>query len=139
MTKPPSPRRRGGQPGNLNRLKHGLFSRRLSIRDRALFAISPRSDPSFELALARVRLVQLIKQQESASSRDWLSYERAVIHYLGVITSLLDANARRVKLDPDLISIQDSLREYAAAEPGSADDDSNLNRTSRLVDKATRA
>jgi hypothetical protein len=35
MTDAPAPRRRGGQPGNTNSLKHGFYARKLPRRDRA--------------------------------------------------------------------------------------------------------
>lgn len=85
----PSTRRRGGQPGNINRLRHGLYSRRLSAPapDRAA-SPSETPDARFQLALARRRLAQLLDQQESALPHDWLTYERGIAHYLRLISSL---------------------------------------------------
>ncbi len=77
MSNPPSPRRRGGQPGNLNRLRHGLHSHRLT-----------RSEPGFQLAWARKRLAQLLQKQESAAPHDYLSYEAGIVYYLSLIIAL---------------------------------------------------
>ncbi len=90
MTHASSTRRRGGQPGNSNRLRHGLYSRRLfpDAKDP-----SSKGAPSlrFQRDLARRRLVQLLAQQERASLRDWLSYERGILHYLKLIIALSQA------------------------------------------------
>ena len=40
-----------------------------------------------ELVLARVRLKTCIEKQLTASPEDWLSYERAITHYLRLIAS----------------------------------------------------
>lgn len=75
-------RRKGGQPGNTNRLRHGLYSKRL---------LSPAAEsPSYEsqLTLYRRRLAQLLARQEHASITDYLSYERGIIHYVSLILDL---------------------------------------------------
>ncbi len=88
MSHPPSPRPRGAQPGNLNRLKHGLYSRRLA-------PTSPPPDPGLQLALARKRLAKLFQMQESASSpREFLSYERGILHYITLILALTRGTLR---------------------------------------------
>ncbi len=83
MSHPFANRRRGGQPGNTNRLRHGLYSRHLASSSGSV-------DPGFQLALARKRLLQLLERQSSASPRDWLSYERGILHYLQLIIRLKD-------------------------------------------------
>ncbi len=88
MSNPPSPRRRGAQPGNLNRLKHGLYSRRLA-------PTSASPDPGLQLVLARKRLAKLFQMQESASSpREYLSYERGILHYITLILALTRGTLR---------------------------------------------
>jgi hypothetical protein len=47
-----------------------------------------RLDPRFQLALARKRLLQLVRRQEATSIHDWLSYERGILHYLALIRDL---------------------------------------------------
>jgi hypothetical protein len=126
----PSGRRRGGQPGNTHRLRHGLYSRRIPRTLTA--ALDPRStaEPDFEIALARVRLVQLIRAQQTAPAHLYLTYERAVIHYLDLIFSLTEAAARRRRNGPELQRVLDALRHSYVAAPGPAARDSNLIRTS---------
>ena len=87
MSRTPTGRRKGGQPGNTNRLKHGLYSRRLTPDFDQL-------DPRFQLTLARKRLAQLLRQQESASPHDYLSYERGILHYLSLISNLWQQSVR---------------------------------------------
>ena len=117
-------RRRGGQPGNTNRLIHGRFSRRLPRK--LTWPDNPRTghDPDFEIVMARVHLVQLLEAQQRAPTTQWLSYERAVIDCIGLIVSLIAAGNRRRRNRPQLDAILRSLR----TDPGGADD-SNLIRT----------
>lgn len=138
MPRSPSSRRRGGQPGNTNRLRHGLYSRRIP-RDLTS-APDPRTtaQPDFEIALARVRLVQLIRAQQAAPDQDWLAYERAVLNYLGLIFSLTEAAARRRRNGPELTAILDELRHSYAADSGPLESDSNLIRTSPFQPEITR-
>jgi hypothetical protein len=93
-------RRRGAQPGNRNRLKHGLYSRRLGLQDRALLETAGSDNPDFELTLARLRLRELVMRQRKSSLRDAISYERAIIHYLNLIAALhrLDFRTRQFRL-----------------------------------------
>ncbi len=87
MSHRPSVRRRGGQPGNSNRLRHGLYSRRLAPVGGSL-------DADFQIALARRRLAQLLDRQEASSSpRDFLSYERGILHYLSLIICLQESRS----------------------------------------------
>ena len=109
MPRPFTGRRRGGQPGNVNRLKHGLYSRRLPRELTALPDPRTGMDLGFEIALARVRLSQLLDQQRGATPEGWLSYERAVLNYLGLISSLVGAAARRRRREPDLLNLLDGL------------------------------
>ena len=138
MPQSPSGRRRGGQPGNTNRLRHGLYSRRLPRELTA--AADPRTtpEPDFEIALARVRLVQLIRAQAAAPAREWLTYERAVINYLDLIFSLTEAAARRRRNGPELERILDSLRHSYPSAPEPRTCDSNLIRTSPPWPETTR-
>ena len=95
MSHPLSSRRRGGQPGNVNRLKHGLYSQRLTpSAGDALLSPGADLDPEFQLSFARKRLAQLLDRQQSAPQNDWLSYERSIMHYLHLITGLLSRRAR---------------------------------------------
>jgi len=95
MPRKPTGRRRGGQLGNHNRLKHGLYSRHLLPPRPGDSASAPLASHVHELALARVRLKTCIEQQLTAPPEEWLIYERAIAHYLGLVTSLIYRNARR--------------------------------------------
>jgi hypothetical protein len=94
MSHPPTGRRRGGQPGNQNRLKHGLYSKHLAMDDTAKLESISLHLNRHELALARVRLKTCIEKQLSASPEDWLTYERAIARYLHDIVSSIHQNAK---------------------------------------------
>lgn len=132
MPRSPSPRRRGGQPGNTNRLVHGLYSRRLP---RTLtWPASPRTgfDPEFEIALMRVHVSQLIERQQAAPPEHYLAYERAIFAGVGRIISLMVAGGRRKRRLPDIEMLLDGLRRAEAASADALGDDSNPIRTSPL-------
>lgn len=92
MSRKPTGRPRGGQPGNQNRLKHGLYSKQVSLEDSDLLETMPVDLIEHELALARVRLKTCLDKQLSAPPEDWLTYERAIAHYLGLIVSVIHKN-----------------------------------------------
>lgn len=63
------PRRRGGQPGNTNALKHGLYSRTLTAAAQEALAQAltlPVTDLSEEIAALRARLAALSPYQLAA-------------------------------------------------------------------------
>ena len=90
-------RKRGGQPGNTNALKHGLYSDHISLlsgpHDDHELASMPPDKYDSELALVRVRLKDLLKKQAHASADDWFKYERAIEHHLDKIISMTHKNA----------------------------------------------
>ncbi len=89
----PSPRRRGAQPGNTNRLKHGIYSRHISVQvDQDIQDMSEDRNQD-ELALARTRLIACLDKQRDAPPEDWLFYERAISHYLMAIARFVNNNA----------------------------------------------
>jgi len=90
-------RKRGGQPGNQNRLKHGLYEKQVSIEDGDLLESMPADLNKHELDLARIRLKTCIEKQLSATPEDWLGYERAISHYLQLIASLIQKNTLLTK------------------------------------------
>ena len=93
MSRQPTGRPRGGQPGNQNRLKHGLYSKQVSIEDSDLLETMSEDLNKHELDLARVRLKTCLEKQLTAAPEDWLTYERAIAHYLGLIASSIHKNA----------------------------------------------
>ena len=97
MSLTPAGRRKGGQPGNTNRLKHGLYSRRIA---------EPLTDPdgSIRIALIRRRLLALFRKQDGASLREWLSLERGIAHYVSLILAISREMALPPLPDPDVLS-----------------------------------
>ena len=89
----PRAKRRGGQPGNTNNLKHGLYAELISVRDDVELSPMDRDQSDAELALSHVRLKELILKQRNAPPQDWLSYEKAIQHYLDRISSITHKNA----------------------------------------------
>lgn len=66
MTRRPPKRRPGGQPGNQNAFKHGLYSHHLDEAGRAVYEEALRLGPadlSREVAICRQRLDELIKHE----------------------------------------------------------------------------
>ncbi len=96
-TKPPgtelAKRRGGGQPGNTNALRHGLYSRHISAQDHAELASMSLERNDQELALARVRLKECILKQQGAPPEDWIRYEKAISHYISIIVANTNKNA----------------------------------------------
>lgn len=138
MSRSPSGRRRGGQPGNTNRLVHGRYSSRLP---RSLtWPANPRSgfDPEFEIALMRVHVSQLIERQSAAPPEHYLAYERAIFDGVGRILSLMVAGARRKRRLPDIEMLLDRLRSLQASPADALGGNSNLIRTSATWPETTR-
>lgn len=63
------------------------------MEDRILLESLPEKLNRHELALARVRLKTCLNKQLGASPEDWLTYERAIARYLGLIVSSIHKNA----------------------------------------------
>ncbi len=134
----PFRRRRGGKPGNTNRLVHGRYSQRLP-RDLTAPA-NPRAndDPEFDIVMARVHLAQLLTAQKKAPKAQLLSYERAIIDCLGLILSLISASVRRRRYQPDLDRVLDDLHNGFLSDSLAARAASNLNRTARHDSESSR-
>ena len=90
---PRQPRRKGGQPANTNNLKHGLYSTLVSVADDVELVPMARDQSDHELAFARVRLKHLVRRQQQAPPEHWLSYEKAIQHYIDRITTITHKNA----------------------------------------------
>jgi hypothetical protein len=88
----PTGRRRGGQPGNHNRLTHGLYAKQPDIRSTLRLERLGLNRNELTIALARVRLNELLEKQAAADPKEFLTYERAILHYLGLITRLVQRN-----------------------------------------------
>ena len=93
MTYKPTGRKGGGQPGNKNGLKHGIYSQHMSVQDDEQVDAMPLDLNNDELTFARVRLKDCILKQQSAPPEDWLSYEKAINAYLSRIVAMVHHNA----------------------------------------------
>ena len=93
MSRTPTGRPRGAPLGNQNNLKHGIYSRHISIQAEVDVQTMPDDQNQNELALARARLVACLKKQRDAPPEDWLVYERAIAHYLLAISTFIRNNA----------------------------------------------
>ncbi len=93
MTYKPTGRKGGGQPGNKNAIKHGIYSQHISIQDDEEVGPMPLDHNDDELAFARVRLKDCILKQQSAPPEEWLSYEKAITVYLAKIVAMVHHNA----------------------------------------------
>lgn len=92
--KKPSGRKPGGQPGNQNALKHGLYSKHISLREDEALDQMAQDKNQDELALARVRLGRcLLKQAATVRHSEWLAYEHAIQGYLEKIANMTHQNA----------------------------------------------
>jgi hypothetical protein len=88
------PRRRAGaQPANQNARKTGLYSNLVTVRDDVDAASMPRDMSDGELALARIRLKELILEQRQAPPQHRLAFEKAIQHYIDRIASITYKNA----------------------------------------------
>lgn len=93
MTYKPTGRKSGGQPGNTNALKHGIYSHHISVQDDEEAEAMAADLNNDELTFARIRLKDCIIKQQSAPPEEWLSYEKAIAHYISKIVSMIHHNA----------------------------------------------
>jgi hypothetical protein len=112
MTYKPTGRPRGAPLNNINHLKHGLYSNHISVKDDEQACPMSEDKTSDELALARSRIKKILDKQGSVSSQEWLSYEKAVSHYIGQVITMLHMNAvfGRDKKAP-LLTVMDFIRQ----------------------------
>ena len=93
MTYKPTGRKGGGQPGNKNGIKHGIYSQHISVQDDQQADAMPLDINNDELTFARIRLKDCILKQQTAPPEDWLSYEKAITTYLSKIVAMVHHNA----------------------------------------------
>jgi hypothetical protein len=86
-------RKRGGQPGNHNRLKHGLYARQFPVPRLIQLERMGLNRSEMDIALARVRLKSLLEKQAASGPEDFLPYERAIQYYIELIGRLIHRNA----------------------------------------------
>jgi hypothetical protein len=93
MSRTPTGRPRGAPHGNQNNLRHGIYSRHISLQAEDDVDSMPDNQNQNELALARSRLVACLEKQKDAPPEDWLVYERAISQYLLAIATFIRNNA----------------------------------------------
>jgi len=84
-------RRKGGQPGNDNALRHGFYSRSFTRADMASLDSDVKGEFHDEINLARVnanRLADLLKDYKSMPIQDIISTAHALSNFLDRIRSL---------------------------------------------------
>lgn len=80
--------------GNKNSLKHGIYSRHISIQDDEELAAMSQDNPADELALMRTRIRLLLnKQAEATALEDWLKLEALIDSNILSTANMLHANA----------------------------------------------
>jgi hypothetical protein len=90
----PSPRRRGGQPGNLNALKHGFYTRRIHQRDLSGVDDTNLKGLAEEIALIRIFTRKLIESShESADLLEIAGILRAICLASSTITRIIKVQA----------------------------------------------
>ena len=110
-------RKRGGQPGNTNNLKHGIYSRHMSLQAGDDIQAMPDDQNRDELALARARLVACLEKQTSAPPDQWLIYEKAISQYLSAIAKFVHNNALLGKdRKATLITVLEMIRQLNETE-----------------------
>ncbi|MGB8212006.1 MAG: hypothetical protein WCE68_00475 [Anaerolineales bacterium] len=87
----PSKRRRGGQPGNSNALRHGFFSKSFTESELSELDENVKGEFVDEIALARINaahLAEMLKDYRNISLDDYVSASNALNKYLDRIQSL---------------------------------------------------
>ncbi len=112
MSRKPTGRPPGAPLNNINHLKHGLYSTRISVKADDEPVPMSEDQTSAELALIRVRIMTCLEKQDSVSAQDWISYEKAVSHYIGQVITILHKNAifGRDNKTP-LLTVMDFIRQ----------------------------
>ena len=90
-TSSPTKRKRGGQPGNSNALRHGFFSRSFTEAEMNDLEENVKGEFIDEIALARVNaahLAEYLKDYKNISLDDFVSASNALNNYLDRILSL---------------------------------------------------
>lgn len=84
-------RKRGGQPGNTNALKHGFYTRLFKGREQRLFSLIPENDTRGEIELTRVsnrRILQAMHENPNLSYEQILAGARAISQGNALIAGL---------------------------------------------------
>ena len=88
----PEKRRKGGQKGNRNALKHGIYSRYIAVQDKEEMAGMTDKGHSDELAMARVRLVNAMEEYKMAKEKGdrvaMVNWDNSIRKHLDSITTI---------------------------------------------------
>lgn len=84
-------RKRGGQPGNLNAIRHGFYSK--SFTESEMLALDSNVNGEFtdEIAAARVnaaRLAELMKDYKNMAIQDYIAASNTFNNYMDTVRSL---------------------------------------------------
>jgi hypothetical protein len=87
-------RTRGGPAGNTHDLKHGLYSRHISVRDDEEMETMEEDKSAAELAVARSRLADCLTRQETVTDpAEWLALDAAMQGWVGKIAIMTHRKA----------------------------------------------
>ena len=118
-TPAPTRRKRGGQPGNANALRHGFYAK--SFTDAEMGRLDKDIEGEFidEIALARTnaaRLADLLKDYKNMSIDDVVSASNALNHYLDRIQSLSRAQRFMYRNQTTMEQILEELADIPVEE-----------------------
>ena len=83
-----------GKKGNKNALKHGIYSKHISIQDDEELASMSHNNNADELALLRTRIRIILDKQPSATAlEDWLKLEALIDSNIIATANMLHSNA----------------------------------------------
>jgi hypothetical protein len=91
MSSSSNPRHRGGQPGNANALRHGLYSKNFTESELTGLDEDIKGEFHDEIALARVqvgRLAEMLKDYKSMPFENYIAASNALNNYLDRIQRL---------------------------------------------------
>ena len=113
-------RKRGGQSGNTNALKHGFYSRSFTEYEKELRSQIPPTAFQGEIDLARVsnrRVIEALRNTPGLTYNDILSGARAISLGNANIASLSRAQFQAARLTADAHETGEWLKKLLAALP----------------------
>lgn len=102
-TTEPGKRRRGGQPGNQNGRKYGVYSRYVPGTERVLLdGMSPGSMED-ELTLARARLLYALERTDAAQEEaERIAWDAACLNWLLAVVRIIQRGARNMQMENEV-------------------------------------
>jgi len=112
MSSPLLPRRRGGQFGNLNALKHGFYTRRIKKRDLSGVESTNIKGLAEEIALIRIFTRRLVESVDPAADLyDLAGILRAICLASTTITRVIKAQAFLANDPTEWNEIDEAIRQ----------------------------